>query len=83
MKSNRLLIVSVVFLAAGLGWILSYCHGNAGFSAAFPVAGTSLQVNLTTTGMPAMGGLVLAVIGLLLLIGALFAAITEQVKSPR
>ena len=83
MKSNRLLIVSVVFLAAGLGWILSYCHGNAGFSAVFPVAGTSLQVNLTTTGMPAMGVLVLAVIGLLLLIGALFAAITEQVKSPR
>jgi len=83
MKPDRLLILSVVFLAAGLGWILNYCHGTTGFNAAFPVAGTSLQVCLTTTGLPAMGGFVLTVIGVLLLIAALVAAIVAQVKPSR
>ena len=83
MKSDRVLILSVVFLAAGLGWILNYCHGDAGFNAALPAAGASLRVCLTTTGLPAMGGFALTVFGLLLLIGALIAAIARQLTSPR
>jgi hypothetical protein len=81
MNLHRVLIGSVVFLAVGLGLIFGYCHGTAAFGAAYPVAGTSLQVSVTTTGLPALTGFGFTVIGLALLIWAFVAAVLEQMPS--
>jgi uncharacterized membrane protein len=82
MNVDRLLIASVLCLAVGLSVIVSFCHGTAGFNAAYPFAGASLQIGLTTTGLPAMLGFALTVIGLLLLIWATVSAVLRQVESP-
>jgi hypothetical protein len=69
-------------MAAGLFFILKYCHGSASFNAAFPAAGASLQVSVTTTGLPAMVGFALTVLGVGLLLWALVAAIVGHFHSP-
>ncbi|MGO9865714.1 MAG: hypothetical protein ACLPLR_19080 [Terriglobales bacterium] len=74
MKSDYVLIGSVLLLAIGLGLIFGYTHGTVGFSAAYPVSGASLQVSLNTTGLPAMAGVPLTLLGLLLLIAAAIIA---------
>jgi hypothetical protein len=69
----------VLFLAAGLGVILAYCHGTTSFNAAYPFAGSNLHIDLTTTGPAVLGGLALTAVGLLLLVWALLAAIVGQI----
>jgi uncharacterized membrane protein len=80
MNTDRLVIASVACLALGLGLIFGYCHGTAGFSAAYPVAGASLQLSLTTTGLPAVAGFAFTVVGMLLLIWALVDAVFRQIE---
>jgi hypothetical protein len=74
MNAERTLIISVAFLALGLGLIFGFCHGNAGFSAAYPPSGASFQLSLTTTGLPAEGGFAATVIGVVLLLPAFSAS---------
>lgn len=83
MHSDRPLIGSVVSLAAGLGLLFGYCHGNVGLSAASPVANSSFQVSTTTTGLPALGGFALTLIGILLLLWAFVAAVIAQFRFRR
>src|SRR5580692_3958457 len=78
MKSDRPLIVSVLLLAAGLALILVYCHGNTNLSAAYPLSGSTLHVELTTAGPAVLGGILLTALGLLLLAWAFLAAIVSQ-----
>jgi hypothetical protein len=80
MRSDRPLIVSILLLASGLGLIVGYCNGSAGFNAAYPVSGASLQLALTTTGPAALGGLILTVLGLLAMIWALICAFIGQIQ---
>ena len=80
MNTDRFLIASVACLALGLGLIFGYCHGTAGFSAAYPVAGASLQLSLTTAGLPAVAGFAFTVLGILLLIWALVDAVFRQIE---
>ena len=82
MNSERTLLSSILFLLLGLGLIFGYCHGTVGFSAAYPVSGTSLQVAINTTGFAAMAGVISTLIGILLLITATLQAIAGQVRSP-
>ena len=82
MNCERSVIASVLLLTLGVGLIFGYCHGTVGFSAAHPVSATSLQVSITTTGLPALAGSVSTVIGVLLLIVALIQAIVGQVPWP-
>jgi uncharacterized membrane protein len=81
MNCERSLIAAVVFLIAGLGLIFGFTHGTVGFGAAYPVAGTALEVSLKTTGLPALAGVVATLIGLLVLIIALVQAVVAQVPS--
>jgi len=81
MKSDYILIGAVLLLAAGLGLIFGYTHGTVLFSAAHPVAGSSLQVSINTTGLPAMAGVPLTLVGLLLLIAAAISAIVRTLPS--
>jgi hypothetical protein len=72
------LIVSILFLAGGLTLIFGYAHGTAGLSAALPIAGSTLNINVNTAGLPALGGIALLAIGVLFLLWALIAAIAGQ-----
>jgi uncharacterized membrane protein len=81
MNCERSLIAAVVFLVTGLGLIFGFTHGSVGFGAAYPVAGTALEVSLKTTGLAALAGVVTTLIGLLVLIIALVQAVAAQVPS--
>ena len=83
MKTRRLLIVSFIFLAAGVGLICWYCNGTAGLSAGFPLTGSSIKIDITTTGVPALIGVPLTILGLVLLIFAVIAAIVGEIRAPR
>jgi hypothetical protein len=79
MRPDRPLIVSVLLLAAGLGLIFGYCDGNIGLNASYPLSAASFKLSLSTFGPAAVGGPVLTLLGLLLLVWALFCAILDQI----
>lgn len=66
---------------AGLGLIFGFTHGTVGFGAAYPVAGTALELSLKTTGLPALAGTIATLIGILLLIIALVQAVVAQLPN--
>ena len=82
MKSDRLVIGAVLFLAAGLGLLLGFCNGATALSVAYPVSGTNVHVDITTTGIPVLAGVPLTAAGALLLFIALIAAIVSQFRRP-
>lgn len=81
MSCERSLIAAAVFLITGLGLIFGFTHGTVGFGAAYPVAGTALDVSLKTTGLPALAGVMATLIGVLLLIIAIVQALVAQLPS--
>jgi len=80
MKSDRPIIVSVLFLAAGLGLIIGYCHGSTNLIAAYPFSGSMLHVSINTSGPGVLGGLICMAVGLVLLVWAFIAAIVSQIR---
>jgi hypothetical protein len=74
MRANGPLILAVLFVGAGLGVISYYGVGTAGFNAAYPLAGASLQLSIATAGPAAVGGLALLALGLLIMAWALICA---------
>jgi len=78
MKSDRLVIAAVLFLAGGLGLLFGFTHGATALSVAYPLAETRFHVDLTTTGIPALIGVPLLAAAALLLFFALIAAIVSQ-----
>lgn len=80
MRCERPLIASVVFLATGLSLIFGYCNGASSLSAAYPLAGSILHFDITTTGPAALGGIALTALGALLLVWALLCAIVGQIS---
>ena len=80
MKSDRLVIGAVIFLAAGLGLLFGFTNGTTGLSVGYPFSETRLHVDITTTGIPALIGLPLVAAGALLLFFALIAAIVSQFR---
>ncbi len=79
MKPDRPLIASVLFLAAGLGVIIGYCHGSTNFTASYPFAGSILHIDMNTTGPGVLGGLLCTAVGVVLLVWAFIAAIVSQI----
>jgi hypothetical protein len=78
MRADGPLVGAVIFLGIGLGLILGYCHGSTGMSAAYPLAGSTLHIDLTTTGPAVLGGVTCTAVGALLLIWAFLAAIVDM-----
>ncbi len=83
MKTGRALIAAVLFLGAGLWVTFAYCNGTVGFNAAYPASATKLTVDITTTGVPVMIGLLLVATGLLLMLIAFIGALVMQFRRPR
>ena len=78
MRSDGPLILAVLSLAAGLTIIFKYGVGTAGFNAAYPVSGASVQMSISTAGPAAIGGMALTALGLLLMLWALVCAVVGQ-----
>jgi len=83
MRLDRILIGAVVLLAAGLGLIFGYCNGTVGFNTGYPLSGTSIHFDITTTGVPVLIGLPLIAIGALLLFAALILSIVAQFRAKK
>ena len=79
MKADRPLIVAFLLLATGLTLIFAYGTATSGFNIAYPLSGSSLHLDLTTTGPAVLGGVGLTAIGLLLLVWAFLSAIVCQI----
>ena len=76
------LVTAVVCLAVGVGVLFAFCHGTTGFSFDTPVsaASTSLHIDITTTGLPAIIGLGFTVLGAFLLIIATLIALVGMLR---
>ena len=80
MRPDRPVIGGVVCLATGIALIVAYCHGATSASAVYPFSGSTLHIELTTTGPAVLGGLLLTAIGVLFLVWSLLAAIVSQIS---
>jgi hypothetical protein len=80
LKPDRFVIASVLFLSWGLWLIFGYGKGTAGLSLGTPLSASSLNINITTNGAGAPGGLALAMLGVLLLFWALIWSIVGQFR---
>ena len=69
------LVTAVLCLAVGIGVFFGYCHGTSGVQFDFPVSATAIHLDITTTGVPAIVGLVLTLVGAFLLIVATLLAL--------
>jgi hypothetical protein len=79
MRPDRPLIGAVVCLATGVALIVGYCHGATGVSLAYPFTGSTLHIDLNTSGPGVPGGLLLLAIGILFLAWSLLAAFVSQI----
>ncbi len=73
---RRLVIVSVICLAAGVGLIFRYCIGTTSLQFGTPISSSSLRMNIVTAGWPALTGLALIALGAVLQIVAFFVAVS-------
>lgn len=78
MRPDRPLIGAVACMAAGVGMIVAYCQGAASMNAAYPFTGSTLHLDLTTSGPAVLSGLALTAVGLLLLAWAVLMALASQ-----
>ncbi|HEX4287138.1 MAG TPA: hypothetical protein VHZ28_18740 [Terracidiphilus sp.] len=79
---RSLVLISVVCLAAGVTILFAYCSGTTSMNAAYPFSGTSVHVDITTSGIPAVLGIPLTIGGAVLLIVAWFAALFRRKTEP-
>ena len=68
------LVIAVLCLAVGIGVLFAFCHGNTGVQFAW-LSAASVHVDITTTGIPAIVGVVLTLFGAFLLIIATIIAL--------
>jgi hypothetical protein len=69
------LVTAVICLAVGIGVFFGYCHGTTGVQFDFPVSATAIHLDITTTGVPAIVGPALTLVGAFLLIVATIIAL--------
>ena len=83
MKTSRLLILAFLLLAAGVTLIFAYCNGTTGFDAGYPVSGTRIHIDITTTGYPTLIGVPCTLFGIVLLCLAFLGAILREIQAVR
>lgn len=75
------LLAAVVCLGAGLGVVFGYCNGTTGLSFAYPLSGSSIHIDITTTGAGVPVAVGLLVLGSFLLIIASIIALIGLFRS--
>ena len=78
---RALVLIAGLCLAAGIVVLFGYCHGTAGFSLAYPLTAASIRVDVTASGVAAITGAGLVLLGCLALVLAWFGALFS--RSPR
>ncbi len=68
MHREKLTLGSILFLALGIAWITSFWNGSVGFTAGQPVAASKFAMDVSVTGWPALGGVVLCAVGAIMLL---------------
>jgi apolipoprotein N-acyltransferase len=81
MRTDRWLIASLALLVSGVWSLLEWCHGTMGLAFAYPLAGTKLTIDITSTGGIVILGIPLVILGLLLMLIALLGALLDQFRS--
>lgn len=79
MKTSRLLLLAFLLLATGLVLLCAYTHGNAGLNFSSNVPDTKFNLDLTTTGWPALIGVPSLLLGAILLTLAFLSAIAKEI----
>jgi hypothetical protein len=80
MRPDRPVIGAVVCLATGVALIVAWCHGATNANIAYPFSGSTLHIDLTTSGPAVLGGLIFLALGILLMVWSLLAAIVSQIS---
>lgn len=75
------LLVAVVCLGAGLGVVFGYCNGTTGLSFAYPLSGSSVHIDITTTGSGVPVAVGLVGVGTFLLVIATILALIGMFRS--
>ena len=79
---KRLVLCAGLFLALGLGVLFGYCHGTAGLSLAYPLSSTSVHLDVSATGVPALIGVALILLGAAALVLAWLLALFSRTRRP-
>ncbi len=82
MRADRWLLLAVLVLGCGLWILFAYCHGTGGLAFALPVSGSSVSLDLKTTGAAVLIGIPLTAIGAVLLLVAIVSALLAQFRRP-
>lgn len=80
MRVDRWLIVLLISLVAGLWLAFAWCHGSVGLAFAYPLAGTKLSIDITSTGGVLLLGIPLVFLGALLMLVAFLSALWAQLR---
>jgi hypothetical protein len=83
MIARILLVASGLSLVASLGLFFANCNGTTNFNAAYPLASSTMHIDVTTTGIPALGALGFLILCLLLLVVGLVLALTGFFRHQR
>lgn len=81
MVTRRLLLVSFVLLAAGVGLLAGYCNGSASLSSDLASPGAILKLDIATVGMAVTAGVPLTIVGASLLSIAAICAVLGEIRS--
>src|ERR1700741_581191 len=82
MRTDRWLLGALALLVGGTWLLFAWCHGSIGLNFAYPVAGTKLNFEVVSMGLPVLIGIPLIFLGLVLMLVALLAAVIAQFQRP-
>ena len=83
MRVNRLFIITAVLLVIGVGALSSGWHGDAGVNFGSPLNVNVVRVSGHAMGGRALVGLLGLILGAILLVITLIAAIVQEFSGPR
>lgn len=75
------LVTAVICLAVGIGVFFGYCNGTTGVEFSSQVSATTIHLDITTKGFPAIVGTVLTLLGAFLVIVATLIALFTMRRS--
>ena len=79
---KRLVLAAGLLLASGLGVLFGYCNGRAGLSLASTLSSASVDVDVSATGVAALIGVGLTLLGAAAFILAWLVALFSRTRRP-
>jgi hypothetical protein len=82
MRSDGPLLLAIVFLGIGIGVLVGFGIGHTGFNVTYPLTGSMVHFDLTTTGAGVLGAAAAGGVGALFLVWAFFGALVSLISGP-